>query len=239
MNTSLVLSHKSEKNVSDFEQKSLMTTKELAKVLGVSERTIRETAKNKGVECTFHTLKTNGGNQSVKVFTEEQATIIKMEIQKHHNAGLKVISEGTRQIDKVSTEYEMELMTQKVLAYHAQKAAEYKARMEIAENALDRIANGKGCFSMGATAKKLHIKINGKELGRNNFIDFLKHENILMENGEPYQNQIQAEHFKTIITFINDKVGNKSVTLTTSKGIVYLAKKFNAEIDESVLSDYN
>lgn len=219
MNTSVVLSHKSEKNVSDFDKKSFMTVKEVASVLNVTPEAIK-----KHVRELFPEIIKNG--VSIRL-NEKQVTAIKQKML------------PTTSVVGAVTDYEMELMTQKVLQYHMMKSAEYKARMEIAENALDRIANGKGCFSMGATAKKLHIKINGKELGRNNFIDFLKHENILMENGEPYQNQIQAEHFKTIITFINDKVGNKSVTLTTSKGIVYLAKKFNAEIDESVLSDYN
>ena len=98
-------------NELDLFEQPVMTVKQLSEALGVSERTIRDTAKTKGVEGTFHTLKTNGGNQSVKVFTEEQATLIKQEIQGHHN--LK-----TRQIDNVSTDYEMEIMTQKVIAYH-------------------------------------------------------------------------------------------------------------------------
>ena len=54
-------------------------------MLGVSARTIRETATAKGLEGTFHTLQTKGGKQSLRVFSEEEATIIKMEIQKHHN----------------------------------------------------------------------------------------------------------------------------------------------------------
>jgi transposase len=105
-----------------------MTTKELASVLGVSERTIRETAKNKGVESTFQTLKTNGGKQSVKVFTEEQATLIKQEIQKHHNL-------TTRKIDSVSTEMEMKQKAAEVIqwymsSYEAEKELRLKAETE-------------------------------------------------------------------------------------------------------------
>ena len=211
-------------NDSLVENEKVMTTKELAQVLGVGLTTVKDTVKKLG--RVLGSVKKN--NQGGYLFTEEQATLIKQEIQKHHNL-------ATRQIDGVTTDYEMELMTQKVLAYHAQKAAEYKARMEVAENALNRIANGKGCYTMGATAKALHINVNGKELGRNNFIDFLKGKHILMENGEPYQNH--TEHFKTVIKFINEQVGNKPVTLTTGKGLVYLAKKFNTTIDESVLPD--
>ena len=226
MSNSLSLSVQNKKSLTENEK--TVTTKELAQVLGVSNMAITRVLD-----------KTNNLNGTVKVengkttvFTEKQATIIKQEIQKHHNL-------ATRQIDGVTTEYEENQTIANAIMILQKRSAEYKARMEIAENALDRIANGKGCFSMGQTAKKLNIVVDGKKLGRNNFIEFLKDKKILMENGEPYQSQIQTEHFKTIVSFINDKVGNKSVTLTTGKGIVYLAKKFNATIDESVLSDYN
>ena len=77
---------------------NFVTTKELAEVLGVSARTIRETATAKGLEGTFHTLQTKGGKQSLRVFSEEEATIIKMEIQKHHNL-------ASRQIDTIIAQY--------------------------------------------------------------------------------------------------------------------------------------
>lgn len=100
----------------------LMTTKELASVLGVSERTIRDTAKNKGVEGTFHTLKTKGGTQSVKVYTEEQATLIKQEIQKHHNL-------ATRQIDSVSTQVEENQIVMKAMSILQNRNNELMAQL--------------------------------------------------------------------------------------------------------------
>ena len=203
----------------------LVTTKELAQMLGVTERTIRDVAKNKGVESTFRTLKTNGGNQSVKVFNEEQATIIKQEIQKHHNL-------ATRRIDTVSTDYEMELMTQKVIAYHAQKAAEYKSRMDIAEATVKRIADGTGCFSMNQTAKALKLPYGNIKL-----YERLRSEGILNADNSPKQEQVNAGHFKVVVKFVNEKIGNKPVTLTTGRGLVYLAKRFNTQIDESVKAD--
>ena len=60
---------------------------------------------------------------------------------------------------------------------------------------------------------------------------------ILNENHSPRQEQINAGRFKVIVKHINDYVGNTPVTLTTGKGLVYLAKKFNTEIDESVAAD--
>jgi phage antirepressor YoqD-like protein len=61
---------------------------------------------------------------------------------------------------------------------------------------------------------------------------------ILNLDNSPKQEHINNGNFKVVVKFINEKVGNKSVTLTTSKGLVYLAKKFNTEIDKNVLPDY-
>ena len=140
--------------------KEVVTTKQLAEILGVSERTIRETAKTKGVEGTFHTLKTNGGNQSVKVFNEEQSTIIKQEIAKHHNL-------ANRQIDTVSTELEENQVIANAMAILQRRNVELQQRVKEAERQLteqapkvatyNRIANATGLKSMQEVAKILHI----------------------------------------------------------------------------------
>lgn len=176
MNTSLVLSHKSEKNVSDFEKKSFMTVKQVAEVLGVSERTIRETAKSKGVEGTFHTLKTNGGKQSVKVFTEEQATIIKQEIQKHHNL-------TTRQIDTVSTEFEENQTIANAMAILQRRSIELQQQLENKNKRIEELtpdaeswrafAESDGTFSATNVAKLLKIK-------RDDILQFLEIKKYIM-----------------------------------------------------------
>ena len=211
--------------MNELTNEKVMTTRELAEILGVSERTIREIAKNKGVESTFQTLKTNGGNQSVKVFNEQQATLIKQEIQKHHNL-------ATRQIDNVTTEQEENQTIADAISILQRRANEYKNRAEIAENALSRIANGKDCFSMNQAAKALKLPFGNIKL-----FEKLRNERILNSDNTPKQEHINAEHFKTIVKFVNDKVGNKSVTLVTGKGLIYLAKKLNAEIDTSIQPD--
>lgn len=206
-----------------FTDETLMTTKELADVLNVSVDTVSRTS-NKILNPSAVLRRVINGGVS-KVFTEEQATLIKQEIQKHHNL-------TTRQVDNVTTEYEMEIMTQKVLQYHISKANEYKQRMEIAEKALTRIADSKGCFTINQTAKALKLPYGDKTLFKN-----LRSMKILNEDNSPKQEQINAGHFITVVKHINDTIGNKSVTLTTSKGLVYLAKKFNTEIDEAVKAD--
>lgn len=75
---------------------SYVTTKELAEVLGVDVDTVNNTVKR----LTFSDVHIQStGGRHTKVFNEEQATIIKQEIQKHHNL-------ASRQIDTVSTEFE-------------------------------------------------------------------------------------------------------------------------------------
>ena len=199
-----------------------MTTKELSDVLNVDVSTITKTVKR--LNETSEVLPKFKQGQTPR-FTEKQATIIKNEIAKHHNL-------ESRQIDNVSTDYEMELMTQKVLAYHIQKANEYKQRAEIAEKSLNRIADGRGCFTFNQAAKALKLPYGNKTLFKK-----LKELGILNQDNSPNQSQTNSGNFKVVVKFINDDVGNKNVTLITSKGLVYLAKKFNTTIDESVKAD--
>ena len=204
-----------------------MTTKELAETFGVDVSTIKKTVKRleEGGEVLHHLTKDKYNNDCF-IYDEKQATIIKNEITKHHNL-------ASRQIDNVSTDYEMELMTQKVLAYHIQKANEYKQRAEIAEKSLNRIADGRGCFTINQTAKALKLPYGNKTLFKE-----LHKRNLLNTDNSPKQEQINSGNFKVVVKFINDKIGNKPVTLVTSKGLVYLAKKFNTTIDETVKADY-
>jgi len=196
-----------------------MTTKELATVLGVSERTIRETAKTKGVEGTFHTLKTNGGNQSVKVFTEEQATLIKQEIQKHHNL-------ATRQIDSVSTQVEENQIVMKAMAILQNRNNELMAQLNSMQPKVDfynKVTGSPDTCDMKEVAKLL----NYKNVGRNKLFEILRDEKILDNHNQPYQKYIDAGYFRVIETKFEDKDGDTHINLKTvvfQKGVDYIKK---------------
>lgn len=174
MNTSLVLSHKSEKNVSDFEQKSLMTTKELAQVLGVSIDTVTRVA-NKVIDpsAVLHRV-INGGKS--KVFTEEQATIIKQEIQKHHNL-------ANRQIDNVSTELEENQTIANAMAILQRRSIELQQQLENKNKQIEELTpdaeswrtftESDGTFSATNVAKLLQIK-------RDDILQFLEIKKYIM-----------------------------------------------------------
>lgn len=213
--------------VKNITTEKFVTTKELANILNVDVRTIQMIAKKILDPTKVLSRVINGGVS--KVFNEQQATVIKQEIQKHHN--LK-----NRQIDNVSTE--LEVLSNALSAFNAlqdlynQKEAEYKNIIAEKQAILDRITNGKGCYSMSQTAKALKLPY-----GNITLFEKLRSMQILNLDNTPKQKQINNGNFKVVVKYINEKVGNKTVTLTTGKGLVYLAKKFNTEIDESIKAD--
>ena len=79
--------------------KVLMNTRELAKVLGVAKDTINSTVDRLDLDGVLRRVDILRNNQGGYLFSEEQATLIKQEIQNHHNL-------ATRQIDSVSTKSE-------------------------------------------------------------------------------------------------------------------------------------
>ena len=204
-------------------EEKTMTTRELSETLNVSVDAVTRAA-NKVLDPSAVQRRVINGGES-KVFNEKQASLIKQEIQKHHNI-------ATRQIDTVTTEYEENQTIANAMMILQRRNEEYKQRAEVAENALARIADGKGCYSLAQTAKALKLPY-----GRNTLNDKLKQMGLFLASGEPYQEQINAGHFKVVVKYVNDFVGNKPVTLTTGKGLVYLAKRFNTEIDENIKAD--
>lgn len=208
-------------------KEKLITTKELAQMLSVSVDTVQNSVKklaenNRQVFCSIKRNKQGG-----YLFTETQATAIKLELQNHSK------------VNAQTPKTELEVIGNAIQAFNAlqdlynQKEIEYKKVIAEQKKVIDTIEGGKGCYSMNQTAKALKLPYGNITLYK-----VLRELNILNEDNTPKQNQIKNGNFKVVVKHINDKIGNKIVTLTTSKGIVYLAKKFNTEIDKSVKADF-
>ena len=208
-------------------EEELVTTKELAQMLGVDKRTIQNVISDKGYEIHFAPFQTRGGVQQMACVTKAQATAIKIELQNHS----KIAKNGFDTL-MVSNDLEGELLVKRAMAYQDQKIRELQRRAEVAEKSLNRIADGTGCFSMNQTAKALKLPYGNIKL-----YERLRSEGILNADNSPKQEQVNNGHFKVVVKFVNEKIGNKPVTLTTGRGLVYLAKRFNTQIDESVRAD--
>lgn len=206
---------------------NFVTTKELAEVLGVSARTIRETATAKGLEGTFHTLQTKGGKQSLRVFSEEEATIIKMEIQKHHNL-------QSRQIDTVTTAAEEDQMIAQaliILQRRIQDANKEIARLKPAAEFAYQICSSKDAIDIGNCAKVLN-----RNIGRNNLFEFLRNRKVLQQDNIPYQKYIDSGYFRVIETKYTIPSGETKISLKTlvlQKGVAYINKLLREKENEN------
>ena len=206
---------------------NFVTTKELAEVLGVSARTIRETATAKGLEGTFHTLQTKGGKQSLRVFSEEEATIIKMEIQKHHNL-------QSRQIDTVTTAAEEDQMIAQaliILQRRIQDANKEIARLKPAAEFAYQICSSKDAIDIGNCAKVLN-----RNIGRNNLFEFLRNRKVLQQDNIPYQKYIDSGYFRVIetkYTIPSGETKNSLKTLVLQKGVAYINKLLREKENEN------
>lgn len=206
---------------------NFVTTKELAEVLGVSARTIRETATAKGLEGTFHTLQTKGGKQSLRVFSEEEATIIKMEIQKHHNL-------QSRQIDTVTTAAEEDQMIAQALIILQRRIQDANKEIEKLKPAAEfayQICSSKDAIDIGNCAKVLN-----RNIGRNNLFEFLRNRKVLQQDNIPYQKYIDSGYFRVIETKYTIPSGEtkKSLkTLVLQKGVAYINKLLREKENEN------
>lgn len=207
----------------------VVTVKELANDLNVAESTIKNNI-NKLRQVLGEVKKNNQGGY---LLTEKQATLIKLKLRDRNNLkDNSVVSQIGNDLEFFALLKKKE-EEQKVLdAYRDMRIAELTNRVKLAETALNRIADGKGCYTMNQTAKALKLPYGNIKL-----FEKLRTMQILNHDNSPKQEQINNGNFKVVVKFINEKIGNKPVTLTTSKGLVYLAKKFNTEIDESIQPD--
>lgn len=206
---------------------NFVTTKELAEVLGVSARTIRETATAKGLEGTFHTLQTKGGKQSLRVFSEEEATIIKMEIQKHHNL-------ASRQIDTVTTAAEEDQMIAQALIILQRRIQDANKEIEKLKPAAEfayQICSSKDAIDIGNCAKVLN-----RNIGRNKLFEFLRNRKVLQQDNIPYQKYIDSGYFRVIETKYTIPSGETKISLKTlvlQKGVAYINKLLREKENEN------
>ena len=214
-----------EKNVNELQNQEVMTTKELADFLKTSPKVILENAK----KCLPNKVVENG---KPTYWNKAEVTVLIEQLKKSNpnqytfTGAVKAL--GTDLTPALKIKQAMEMMQE---AYEEELQI-IRARAELAETALNRIADGKGCYTMNQAAKALKLPYGNKTLFQN-----LRTLQVLNQDNSPKQEQINSGHFTVVVKHINDEIGSKPVTLVTGKGLVYLAKKFNAEIDESIQPD--
>ena len=203
-----------------------ITTRQLAEQLGTRPNVITENAKkclpNKKIE-----------NGKPTYWSKAEVTVL-LEFMKSNNNRTDL--DLSNRVIGTSTDLTPALRIRNAMlemqAAYEDELAILRAKNAEKQAVIDRIADGTGCFSMNQTAKALKLPYGNIKL-----YERLRSEGILNSDNSPKQEQVNAGHFKVVVKFVNEKVGNKPVTLTTGRGLVYLAKRFNTQIDESVRAD--
>ena len=83
----------------------------------------------------------------------------------------------------------------------------------------DRFTNSNKLYDVGEFSKILNIP----KFGRNKLFEWMRENKILRANNEPYQNQVDMNHFK-VIPIENNRFAD-SKTLIKANGISYIVKK--------------
>ena len=198
------------------EDNKIVTTKELASVLGVEPRTVQLAVQRLGLADVLSQVKIRG--QLSYVFTEEQATLIKQHIQEHHNL-------ASRQIDSVTTATEEDQMIAQAMAILNRRIQDANKEIEKLKPAAEfayQICSSKDAIDIGNCAKVLN-----RSIGRNNLFEFLRNKKILQSDNIPYQKYIDSGYFRVIETKYTIPSGETKISLKTlvlQKGVAYINK---------------
>ncbi len=204
--------------MNEIAERRLMSGKELAEVLGVSKDTINATVERLEVDGVLRRVDIARNTQGGYLFSEYQATVIKQEIQKHHNL-------ANRQIDNVSTEAEENQMIAQALTILQRRIQDANKEIEKLKPAAEfayQICSSKDAIDIGNCAKVLN-----RSIGRNNLFEFLRNKKILQSDNIPYQKYIDSGYFRVIETKYTIPSGETKISLKTlvlQKGVAYINK---------------
>lgn len=134
-------------------QMRYMTTRELAETLDVDGTTITRAVEKLGLDAELHPVLRN--SQGGYMFDQEQATLIKQEIQKHHNL-------ASRKIDDVSTELEENQAIANALMILERRNAQLRARAEEAESLNRMLMHSSRLYTVTEIAKELGMTSGAK-----------------------------------------------------------------------------
>ena len=202
---------------------SYVSVKALAEILNVSEATIKRAIEK--LRSLLGGVETN--SQGGYLLNEEQATIVKNEIAKHHNL-------QSRQIDSVSTELEENQIIASAMAILQARNEELKRQNEKllpAAKFAYQLCSSKDTIEIGECAKVLN-----KNIGRNRLFEFLRNSNVLQSNNIPYQKYIDAGYFRVIESKYVTPNGETKISLKTvvfQRGVAYINKLLSKAVENA------
>lgn len=207
-----------------------ISVSELSEILNVDKTTVRKTVKRLeekiGADVLHHLTLDEYGNECWR-FDEKQATVIKQEIQKHHNL-------ANRDIDDVSTPLEENQIILKAMEILAARAERYKLELMQVRADYDKIKPV--AEKLLGSSDLLLIRDVSKILahpgfGEKNLFKLLREKNVLNSQNIPYQRYVDNGYFKLCETsyVAGEKIKIGITTKVTQKGILFINKLIELE----------
>ena len=193
-----------------------MTSKEIADVLGVAKMTVRHAISKLGIKVHLYR---NVSNNKTECFDEKQVTLIKEEIQKHHNI-------KSRQIDNVTTEVEENETILKAIRILKNRNEELRKRAELAENKNSLLMHSEKTYTMSEISKELGYK-SAIEFNKVLYNDKI----IFKQNGTwiPYSNYSELGYFEIKQSILENELVVYNLRVT-QKGREFLLSKYSDKL---------
>lgn len=176
-----------------------MTTRETAEALGVSESTIQRHAKELG-------LTVNGQQTNLD---ERAVTIIKTKIERSGRTDLRNVAE----LPNVSTDLEMMILDQKVMAWKTRRIEELQAQLEESERQLTIAAPKVSAYDSFVTHENFYnFRDAASKLGitQTSFMDYLKRKYIYKTNFGEYRAFGEYQKYFSLRRFVTaNRNGNQ------------------------------
>lgn len=205
-------------------KKTVTTTRELAETLGVDRTTVTKTVKRleQGGEVLHHST-IDEFNNTIWWYDEQQATIIKQEIQKHHNL-------ATRQIDTVSTELEENQTIANAMMILQRRSEELKRRAEIAEKQVEEMKPKAIVYDEFVERERFcnfRDGANYLHISQSDLMNLLKSRYIYKNSAGEYRHYSEYSQYFALRPFT---LGNKTKQqlMFTIKGLEFFKNKINS-----------
>jgi phage antirepressor YoqD-like protein len=193
-----------------------MTVREVADVLGVSERVVQLAVKKMFPEIVKNGVPT--------YLNESQVTAIKMGLESHHNL------EGTFE---VSTRLERQLYIAKALQFANEEIQQLQTELSQKEQKIatdapkveffNQVADSKDALQMRDVAAALNLP----DWGRNKIFSFLRKRSVLDDRNVPYRDYQDRGYFRVIEQKFTDNDGETHISLKMlvyQRGVEFIRK---------------
>ena len=213
--------------VTDLKSEKTVTTKELAKSLGVDVKTIQRVS---GKLFDINVVKSvSTGGRPTQIFNEAQATAIKIELQNHS----KIAQNGFNTLT-INNDVEMLILQKRLTEYQDRRIAELTQIVEQQKPKVefyDCVTGSKDTVDMKECAKV----INFQGWGRNKIFELLRQKGVLDSGNQPYQRYCDMKYFRIIESKYVLPTGEVKISLKTvvyQKGLDFIRKLIEKEENE-------